>query len=190
MQAEASTKAPRLVKTKTPGIYKRGRRYVVVYRDSQGRQRKRFAQTLAEARDLKSTLDGGRPSRRVPRAIAGHLRRVRGRDRRQGGDALIFPGRGGGPLDASTAFRAVRSAAVKAGVPWAGLHTLRHICASLLFEAGLNPVQIQRWLGHHRASFTIDTYVHLLSDELPEPPSLDVRPGEDATTGSAVAMRA
>jgi integrase len=45
-----------LVKTATPGIYKRGSRYVVVFRDAYGKQRKRSARTLAEARDLKSTL--------------------------------------------------------------------------------------------------------------------------------------
>ena len=43
-------------KTNTPGIYKRGSRYVVVFRDPQGRQRKRAARTLAEARELKATL--------------------------------------------------------------------------------------------------------------------------------------
>ena len=46
----------RLVKTSTPGIYKRGSRYVVIFRDPHGKQRKRSARTLAEARDLKATL--------------------------------------------------------------------------------------------------------------------------------------
>src|SRR5215218_2405613 len=46
----------RLVKTKTPGVYQRGSGYVVVYRDPSGRQRKRAARTLAEARALKSSL--------------------------------------------------------------------------------------------------------------------------------------
>src|SRR5262249_48684179 len=46
----------RLTKTGTPGIYKRGSRYVVIFRDPHGRQRKRAAQTLVEARDLKATL--------------------------------------------------------------------------------------------------------------------------------------
>jgi integrase len=45
-----------LVRTATPGIYKRGSRYVVVFRDAYGKQRKRSARTLAEARDLRSTL--------------------------------------------------------------------------------------------------------------------------------------
>ena len=47
--------APKLEKTKTPGVFKRGGRYVVVYR-FRGQQRKRFAHTYAEARDLKATL--------------------------------------------------------------------------------------------------------------------------------------
>jgi integrase len=42
----------KLVRTKTPGIYRRGRSYVVIYRAG-GRQRKEFAQTLDEARRLK-----------------------------------------------------------------------------------------------------------------------------------------
>jgi integrase len=45
--------SPQLERTATPGIYKRGGRYVVVRRDLSGRQRKLFARTLAEARRLK-----------------------------------------------------------------------------------------------------------------------------------------
>ena len=44
------------VRTSTPGIYRRGSRYVVTYRDPTGRRRKRSAATLAEARLLKSSL--------------------------------------------------------------------------------------------------------------------------------------
>jgi len=39
----------------------------------------------------------------------------------------------------------------------------------MLFAQGRNVKQVQRWLGHHSPSFTLDTYVHLLSDELDEP---------------------
>jgi len=45
-----------LKKTKVPGVYRRGRRYAVLYRDPYGRQRSRAAATLAEARLLKSAL--------------------------------------------------------------------------------------------------------------------------------------
>ena len=30
-------------------------------------------------------------------------------------------------------------------------------------------MQVQRWLGHHSPSFTLDTYVHLLDGDLGEP---------------------
>ncbi|MDQ6803702.1 MAG: site-specific integrase [Actinomycetota bacterium] len=45
--------ADAMVKTKHPGIYRRGTRYVVVYR-VEGRQRKEFCRTLDEARRLKA----------------------------------------------------------------------------------------------------------------------------------------
>lgn len=37
-------------------------------------------------------------------------------------------------------------------------------------RAGKNPKQVQAWLGHHAASFTMDTYVHLLPDDVGEAP--------------------
>jgi integrase-like protein len=76
----------------------------------------------------------------------------------------------GTALEASNVRRRVLApAAEEAGVPWAGFHTLRHTCASLLFDRGANAKQVQKWLGHHKASFTLDTYIHLLSDDLDEP---------------------
>jgi len=54
-----------------------------------------------------------------------------------------------------------------------GVHTLRHSCATFLFtREGLNAKQVQAWLGHHSASFTLDR-VHLLADDLPEPTGFD-----------------
>ena len=42
----------------------------------------------------------------------------------------------------------------------------------MLFAQGRNAVQVQRWLGHHSAAFTLSTYVHLLDGGLGEPLSL------------------
>ncbi len=67
------------------------------------------------------------------------------------------------------AMRVLAPACAAAGVEWAGFHTFRHTVASRLFEEGRNVVQVQRWLGHHSASFTLDTYVHLLDNDLGEP---------------------
>jgi hypothetical protein len=43
----------------------------------------------------------------------------------------------------------------------------------MLFRHGLNAKQVQGWLGHHAASFTMDAYVHPLADDLPDPSFLD-----------------
>ena len=66
--------------------------------------------------------------------------------------------------------RVLKPAAVAAGVgTWVGYHTFRHTCASCLFRSGWNAVQVQKFLGHHKASFTLDTYIHLLEVDIPEP---------------------
>jgi hypothetical protein len=64
--------------------------------------------------------------------------------------------------------RIVKPAAKRAnfGV-WVSPHTLRHTSATLLFRAGWNAVQVQRFLGHADPGFTLRTYVHLLPEDLP-----------------------
>lgn len=42
----------------------------------------------------------------------------------------------------------------------------------MLFAEGRNAVQVQRWLGHHSAAFTLATYVHLLDGDIGEPLSV------------------
>ena len=58
-------------------------------------------------------------------------------------------------------------------MPWAGFHTFRQTCASIVFQRGANAVQVQRGLGHHSAAFTLATYVHLLDDHVGDPLDLD-----------------
>jgi len=85
--------------------------------------------------------------------------------------------------------RVLVPAAQEAGVPWIGFHTFRHTAASMLFDRGRNAKQVQRWLGHHSASFTLDTYVHLLSDDLDECARASrVLPGPDPVAAAAAAL--
>lgn len=44
-------------------------------------------------------------------------------------------------------------------------HDLRHFHASLLIEAGLDPVRVAARLGHEKPSFTLDVYSHLFDKE-------------------------
>ena len=84
---------------------------------------------------------------------------------------LVFPARQGGYQDRNKMSQTwMKKTAAAAGVPWAGFHTLRHTCATMLFRHGLNAGQVQLWLGHHSPAFTLSTYVHLLPDDLPESP--------------------
>jgi len=85
---------------------------------------------------------------------------------------LVFAGSNGSWLHAGhLADNLFRPAAKAAGVPWLGFHGFRHTCATALFRDGRNAKQVQAWLGHHSPAFTLETYVHLLPEDLPDPPS-------------------
>ncbi|MGI8714923.1 MAG: tyrosine-type recombinase/integrase, partial [Solirubrobacteraceae bacterium] len=103
----------------------------------------------------------------IPLDVADRLRsHVAGKD----DAALVFPGHGGRPYDPHhLTLRVLGPACAEAGVEWAGFHTFRHTIASRMFAAGRNAVQVQHWLGHHSAAFTLQRYVHLLDGDLGGP---------------------
>jgi integrase len=141
-------------------------------------------------------LDGSAPHVKVRRAIvrgrvgppkSRHGRRevplehslvVALRERRSasewpGDDDLVFPASNGAVMSQGNLRRRVlKPAAEEACVGWVGFHAFRHTCATLLFAEGRNAVQVQRWLGHHSAAFTLATYVHLLDGDIGEPLTL------------------
>lgn len=106
-----------------------------------------------------------------------------------GSHDLVFPAANGSSLSPSNVRRRVlKPAAEAANLPWVGFHAFRHTCAWLLFAEGRNAVQVQRWLGHHSAAFTLATYIHLLDGDIGEPLSLGAAsptpirtPGDSAT---------
>lgn len=67
----------------------------------------------------------------------------------------------------------LKPAAELAGVGWASWHTLRHTCASSLFREVVSAKAVQIWLGHHSLAFTLEAYVHLMSDDPPDRKILD-----------------
>lgn len=102
--------------------------------------------------------------------LVSELRRHRIASEWNGDEDVVFPSQVGKALnDANLRRRVLRPVAQEIGAPWAGFHTFRHTCSSMLFERGANAVQVQRWLGHHSPAFTLATYVHLLRDDLGQP---------------------
>jgi integrase len=48
--------------------------------------------------------------------------------------------------------------------PKYGMHSLRHACASLWIDNGMNPKRVQTLMGHSTIQMTFDTYGHLFED--------------------------
>ena len=116
-------------------------------------------------------------------ALADKLRAARKASEWPRDGDLVFASLRGTPLDHADVMRRVlRPAAAEAGAPWAGFHTFRHTCATLMFARGANAVQVQRRLGHHSPSFTLDTYVHLLPDDPGDPVDLAVELAQGGNT--------
>jgi integrase len=115
--------------------------------------------------------------------MAERLRALR-RDSYTGEKAPVFTSAAGTELSRSNvATRVMKPAAKAVGLvvegkdgkltPWPSFHTLRHTCASLLFDAGKNVKEVQEWLGHTDPGFTLRTYIHLLDGGLGDADFLD-----------------
>lgn len=148
----------------------------------------RVRRALVRGREQPPKSRHGRRDVPLGRDLVDALRAHRTASEWPGEEDLVFPTLNGTPLQVENVRRRVlRPAAEEAGAPWVGFHTFRHTCASMLFERGENVKKVQRWLGHHSASFTLETYVHLLDERLPEPVDLGLELG---TGGNQVATSA
>jgi integrase len=89
------------------------------------------------------------------------------RDPETGEEGLVFPSASGTPLNPDNVrYRVLVPAVERTGLSRIGFHAFRHTCASMLIERGLSPLRLQRWMGHHSAAYTLDTYGHLIDAEL------------------------
>jgi integrase len=107
-------------------------------------------------------------------ALVFELRQWRKETEWPGDDDIVFPSQAGSPRHYRNDLRRVLKPAVEeVGAGWAGFHTFRHTYASLLIARGENILRISRLLGHHAASFTLDTYSHLMPEDRAEALDLD-----------------
>lgn len=132
----------------------------------------------------------------IPRECLASLRRYHARqaiDRRDAGSAwrdtgLVFANPTGGPLDPATVHRNHQAVCELADVRYIRFHDLRHTCATLLLEQGVDLVTIKDLLGHAQIHTTADVYSHVrlrlhrqaiesisdaLTDDTPEEPEPD-----------------
>lgn len=68
----------------------------------------------------------------------------------------------GTPIEPRRITREFKALLVRAGLPPARLHDLRHSCATLLLAQGVNPRVVMEILGHSQVSLTLNTYSHVL----------------------------
>lgn len=139
----------KMTKTSTPGIYRRGSRYVVVWQH-RGRQHKSFHRTLAEAREAKGGRQAGdrHPAERQPfdEYARAWIQRYQGRTRRG--------------FDEDT--RESYAAALEAhAIPHFGSTRLRDIeredvedLIAKLQQHGLSPSSISKYVAPVRALFS------------------------------------
>ena len=77
---------------------------------------------------------------------------------------LVFPSEIGTPLTPSF-FQSVWSRLqVKAGVPKARLHDMRHLHVSLLIKKGFDPRTVADRVGHSDPAFTLRKYSHMFEE--------------------------
>jgi hypothetical protein len=81
---------------------------------------------------------------------------------------FVFTTETGEPCDPRNALRAFKTAAARAGIPHAGLHTLRHSAASVMLTNGVPLKVVSEILGHSSIAITGDVYGHVSPDVSPD----------------------
>ncbi|WP_440064734.1 tyrosine-type recombinase/integrase [Streptosporangium sp. OZ121] len=74
---------------------------------------------------------------------------------------LVFTTRHGGMINPANVSRDFKALLQRAGLRPIRFHDLRHSCASLLLDQGVDLVVIKELLGHAHISITADTYAHV-----------------------------
>jgi integrase len=75
---------------------------------------------------------------------------------------LIFATSQGSPIGPRNLYRKFKSIIKSSGLPDIRFHDLRHTCATMMLQSGVNVKVIQTALGHSSVTITLDTYSHVM----------------------------
>ena len=76
----------------------------------------------------------------------------------------LFVSWDGHPMHSNTTYKWLKRECKKRNFPFYGLHTFRHLFASLEIEAGIDPTTIAAMLGHSTPQTTLSTYSHYFQE--------------------------
>ncbi len=79
-----------------------------------------------------------------------------------GRPVLLFQDKAGKHLSQNTVRFRWKTLLKKSDVEYRKFHSIRHTFVSLLLAAGVLPIEVCKLAGHHKPSFTIDRYGHVL----------------------------
>ena len=81
-----------------------------------------------------------------------------------GKDNRIFTSVDGGYMHPSTCDHIIRKIVRKYNLDHISFHELRHTCASLLINSGIDPKTVSKRLGHADTSITMEIYTHVFQE--------------------------
>lgn len=81
-----------------------------------------------------------------------------------GKDNRIFTSIDGGYMHPSTCDHIIRKIVKKYNLDHISFHELRHTCASLLINSGIDPKTVSKRLGHADTSITMEIYTHVFQE--------------------------
>ena len=76
----------------------------------------------------------------------------------------LFTKWNGAPMHSQTPYTWLRDYCEKINIPFRGLHTLRHLHASLLIYEGMDVVAVSADMGHSVVGTTLNLYSHMFQE--------------------------
>lgn len=70
----------------------------------------------------------------------------------------------GRPMHSNTPYKWLKRECRRRSFPFYGLHTFRHLFASIEIEAGIDPTTVAAMLGHSTPQTTLSTYSHYFQE--------------------------